>query len=278
MSTKYLQVRGGTLAYEDTGSGPLVICVPSMGDLRAEYRFLISQLAAAGYRAVSLDVRGHGETSVGWQDTSVAGIGSDLVALVRALNAGPAVLVGASMAAGAAVWAAAEAPEWVAGLALIGPFVRNGESTLRTRLFNRLLPLLFARPWGAQAWVAYYTSLYPTHKPDDFDTYRAALRANLAQPGRLEALHGMLSASKAASELRLPRVKAPTLVLMGSQDPDFEDPEAEARWVAEHLHARYQMIQGAGHYPQAEMPETTAGLLLPFLASVSRTQERAYAA
>lgn len=278
MNTKYLQVRGGTLAYEDTGSGPLVICVPSMGDLRAEYRFLISQLAAAGYRAVSLDVRGHGETSVGWQDTSVAGIGSDLVALVHALNAGPAVLVGASMAAGAAVWAAAEAPEWVAGLALIGPFVRNGESTLRTRLFNLLLPLLFARPWGAQAWVAYYNSLYPTHKPDDFETYRAALRANLAQPGRLEALHGMLSASKAASELRLPRVKAPTLVLMGSRDPDFEDPETEARWVAGHLQARYQMVKDAGHYPQAEMPETTAAMLLPFLQSVFRTEERAYAA
>ena len=34
-----------------------------------------------------------------------------MVALIRHLDAGPAVIVGESMAAGAAIWAAAEAPE-----------------------------------------------------------------------------------------------------------------------------------------------------------------------
>ncbi|OUC04926.1 hypothetical protein RY27_30400, partial [Litorilinea aerophila] len=125
MSTRYLDVADGFLAYDDQGEGPLVVCVPSMGDLRAEYRYLVPQLVDAGYRVVTLDVRGHGESSVGWTDYSVAGVGSDLVALLRALDGGPAVLVGTSMAAGAAVWAAAEAPELVAGLVLVGPFVRG---------------------------------------------------------------------------------------------------------------------------------------------------------
>src|SRR5256885_674601 len=90
MATQYLQVQDGTLAYDDTGSGPLVMCVPGMGDLRAEYRFLTPRLVAAGYRVVALDVRGHGETSVRWPDYSVAGIGADIVSLARALGAGPA--------------------------------------------------------------------------------------------------------------------------------------------------------------------------------------------
>ena len=41
MATQYLKHQNGTLAYDDTGSGPLVICVPSMGDVRGEYLSLI---------------------------------------------------------------------------------------------------------------------------------------------------------------------------------------------------------------------------------------------
>jgi len=263
VNTSFLDQQDGRIAYDDAGSGPLVVCVPSMGDVRGEYRFLAPQLAAAGYRVVTMDLRGLGESSVQWPDFSVAGVGSDLVALIRSLQAGPAVIVGCSMAAGAAVWAAAEAPELVAGLLLIGPFVRGRTSRLGKLLYSTL----FARPWGAAAWLRYYATLYPTRKPADFAAYSAALRANLAAPGRLEALQQMLFASKDASEERLPRVKAPALVLMGSQDPDFKQPEAEAQWVANSLHARYAIVPGAGHYPHAEMPDITGPLALSFVQS-----------
>src|SRR5579863_8507915 len=123
--TCYLDLPGGRLAYDVAGAGPLVVCAPGMGDLRAEYRALAPQLVAAGYRVATLDVRGHGESSVGWPDYSVGAIGADMLALARALDTRPAILIGTSMAGGAAVWAAAEAPEAVAGLVLIDPFVRD---------------------------------------------------------------------------------------------------------------------------------------------------------
>jgi pimeloyl-ACP methyl ester carboxylesterase len=125
MNTKFLKHENGSIAYDDQGSGPLVICLPSMGDVRGEYRFLIPQLVSAGYRVVSMDVRGMGESSTEWDDFSVAGVGRDLLALIRKLEAGPAVVVGTSMAAGAAVWAAAEEPALVRGMILVGPFVRG---------------------------------------------------------------------------------------------------------------------------------------------------------
>lgn len=264
MGAKYLELNGGKIAYEDAGSGPLVVCVPSMGDLRGEYRFLVPQLVSSGYRAVTVDVRGHGESSPAWPAYDVGAIGSDLVELIRGLGAGPAVIVGTSMAAGAGVWAAAEAPERVRALVLVDPFVR-GEGAWWNRL---LFTLLFARPWGPSVWLRYYASLYPTRKPGDFAAYAAALQANLQEPGRMEALLHMMNASKAASESRLPQVKAPVLVLMGSKDPDFKDPEAEARWVAEHLNGTYKMIPDAGHYPHAEMPEVTAPLIVSFIQSL----------
>jgi pimeloyl-ACP methyl ester carboxylesterase len=262
MTTLFLDYANGRIAYDQSGAGPLVVCVPSMGDVRGEYRFLAPRLAQAGYRVVTMDVRGHGESSTAWDDFSVAGIGSDIVALIRHLNAGPAVVVGDSMAAGATVWAAAEVPELVACAVLVGPFVRSEPSLFTHVLFGTM----FSRPWGPAMWQWYYKTLYPTQKPEDFAEYVHKLRKNLAERGRMEALQKMLAASKSASEQRLGMVKAPALVLMGTKDPDFKDPEAEARWVAEQVNAQMHMIEGAGHYPHAEMPDAVAPLVLEFLA------------
>ncbi len=261
MATLFLERPGGRIAYDDQGSGPLVLCAPSLGDVRGEYRFLTPLLVQAGYRVATMDVRGHGESSTGWPDYSVAAVGDDMAALIRHLDGGPAAIVGTSMAAGAAVCAAAAAPELAAALALVGPFV-HGETSAAA---NLLYTALFARPWGPAAWQWYYSTLYPSGKPADFAEYSAALRANLAEPGRMEALMAMLRASKAASEARLGDVKAPVLVIMGSKDPDFKDPAAEAAWVAGQLRGEMAMLPGLGHYPHAEAPEAMSAALLGFL-------------
>jgi pimeloyl-ACP methyl ester carboxylesterase len=274
MQTQFLNHDGGTLAYDDRGAGSLVICVPSMGDLRAEYRLLAPQLLDAGYRVVTLDLRGHGESSVKWNDFSVAAVGSDILALIRHLNAGPAIVMGDSMAAGAVVWVAAEAPDAVAALVLLGPVVRGRPAAWQR---NLLFPLLFARPWGPAAWKSFYATLYPSQKPADFAEYSTALAANLAQPGRIEALRQMIVADKSASEQRVSQVKARSLIIMGSKDPDFTDPAAEAAWLAEQLGATSHLLEGIGHYPHAETPDTTGQLVLNFLQTVLVTQEPTYA-
>jgi pimeloyl-ACP methyl ester carboxylesterase len=261
MTTQFIKTNQGTIAYEESGRGSLVICVPSMGDVRQEYRFLAPYLVEAGYRVACMDVRGHGESSTNWTDFSVAGIGSDILAMASHLDAGPALLISSSMAAGAAVWAAAETPAALRGMVLIGPFVRGGGGLMN----NLMMTTLLTRPWGPAAWQTYYNSLYPSRKPADFNSYSAALRANLTEPGRLEALLEMVRASKQASEVRLPRVSTPALVLMGSKDPDFKNPAGEAAWLAQTLHCEHHMLAGAGHYPHAEFPAETAALILPFL-------------
>ena len=264
MSTQYLPRPEGRIAYDSQGSGPVVLCVPSLGDRRQEYRFLVPKLVQAGYRVVTMDLRGHGESSVEWSDYSVVGVGSDIVALARHLNAGPVTVVGTSLAAGAAVWAAAEDPEAIRGLVLVGAFVRDHGPAWKANL----LSWPFIHPWGPSLWAKFYASLYPAAKPADFDAYLAALRDNLAEPGRLRAFRRTVATSKAAAEARLPRVKTPVLVVMGSKDPDFPDPEAEGRRIAETLGGTLHVIPGAGHYPHAEMPEPTAEPIAAFLDTV----------
>jgi pimeloyl-ACP methyl ester carboxylesterase len=263
MTTQYLERPGGRIAYDDTGGdGPVVLCAPGMGDVREVYRFLIPHLVGAGYRVVTMDLRGHGESTARWSDYSPEAAGDDMIALLRHLQTGsPAVLVGLSFTPASAIWAAAEAPDLVAGIVLTAPFF----SEVKLNPVMWALSALVTR--SPKLWAdVFYRSLYPTSPPPDFALYRKALRTNLREPGRMAALRGLANASKSRANARLAGVTCPVLVLMGTRDPDFKDPEAEARLAADTAReGSVVMIEGAGHYPPAEMPEQTADALLPFL-------------
>jgi pimeloyl-ACP methyl ester carboxylesterase len=85
--------------------------VPGMGDLRSAYRFLIPVLVASGYEVASMDLRGHGDSDTSFTAYGDVPTASDLAALLAELGKS-AVVVGNSMAAGAAVIVAAERPVW----------------------------------------------------------------------------------------------------------------------------------------------------------------------
>jgi pimeloyl-ACP methyl ester carboxylesterase len=263
---RFLDRAGGRIAYDDIGTGPLVVMIPGLGDLRGEYRFLAPRVAAAGYRVVTMDLRGHGQSSAGWTDYTTTAVGGDVAALVEHLDAGPAALIGTSMGAGAAVVAAAASPDRTSAVVGIGPFVRDVPLPLSTRIVLAVaLNVAFVGPWGPAAWGAYYRSLYPSQTPGDFTDYTARLVASLREPGRFAALQAMLRASKADVEPLLAGVRAPALVVMGTRDPDFPDPAAEARLVAERLRGDVAMVEGAGHYPHAEVPDIAAPIIIDFL-------------
>ncbi len=263
MQTQYMERPEGTLAYSDYGgNGEAVLMLPGMGALRSEYRCLAPKLSEAGYRAVTIDLRGHGESSVRWKSYDVPSIGSDILAFIEQLDAGPAHLIGTSKAAASVVWAAAEHPDHVRSLVLIGPFVR---ATKINPVMGALFWLMMHNPWRVRAWAMYYGTIYPTHKPDDFKVYMNQLTENLAQPGRFDAVNAVGSSSAQPSEARLTQVKAPTLVIMGTKDPDFPDPIAEGTAIAEQTGGTLQLIKDAGHYPQTEMPEQTVPLVIDFL-------------
>lgn len=271
-STQFLKLPGGQIAYDDSGgAGPLVICVPGLGDMRQQYRFLAPQLAAAGFRIVTMDLPGQGESSVDWPEYSPALTGADIVAMVHHLGASKAFIVGNSMAGGSAVWAAAEIPDSIAGIVLIDPFTRVIPTSPFLLAFLRVAMM---RPWGPSFWSMYYGSLYKTAPPADLDSYRAALKANLKEPGRIEATKALIFASQAPCEARIPEVHVPVLVVMGTRDSDFKDPAAEADWVATHLNGKKLMVESAGHYPHAEYPEIVAPAIIDFVRGAQDGEAR----
>jgi pimeloyl-ACP methyl ester carboxylesterase len=245
------------------GDGSLVVCVPGMGDLRSSFRALVPALVEAGWRVAAMDLRGHGDSDASFEAYDDVAAGTDVLALIAELR-GPAIVIGNSMGAGAAAWAAAERPDAVSGLVLIAPFVRQASAS---RLAALLFRLALLRPWGRRAWDLWYRRLFPSRKPADLEAHRAAIRASLGRPGRWEAFIRTTRTSHAPVEARLGEVRAPTLVVMGDRDPDFPDPRAEASAVAERLHGTTLIVPGAGHYPHAEDPETVTPAVVEFLSS-----------
>ncbi len=267
LPTLHLDSGEGRLGYDDSGgSGPLVLMVPGIGDLRQEYRRLTPLLTRAGCRVVTVDLRGFGG-SAGWRDYSARAVGEDLIRLEGRLGQRSAILVGNSYAAGAAVWAAREAPGQVGGLVLLAPVLRDPPAP--PWLARAAMALAFAGPWRVALWLRYWDSLFPTRKPPDQEAYRARLGRDLRQPGRMTALDAMLHLSKQPTTEILGRVRVPMLVVMGTRDPDFDDPAAEAAWVVRQTGARLQLIPEAGHYPQAEMPEQVAPVMLRFIQATA---------
>ena len=261
----FLARDGGRLAYDDTGgTGPLVIAVPGVGDLRQEYRYLTPVLHAAGYRVATLDLRGFGASSARWHDYTQRAVGADMVALEWRLGRRSAVLIGACYAAGAAIWAAHDPPERVQALVLMGPVLRD-HSQAPAWYQRAVMALAFAGPWRVGLWLRYWDSLFITRTPPDQAAYRHALAADLRQPGRMRALDIMLHTSKVGTTAIVGQVRIPTLIVMGSKDPDQDDPAAEAAWIAGQTGGRVCMLDGAGHYPQTEMAAEAGPMVVEFL-------------
>ncbi len=266
--TEFLDRPGGRIATTSAGAGPLVVAVPGMGDLPSVYRDLAGEVVDAGFRLVLADLRGHGASDTTFREHGDEATADDLIALLE--DAGePAVLVGNSMSASAAVIAAARRPDLVTGLVLICPFLRP-TTPRRADPFVRLaFRVLLARPWGARAWTAAYARLNRGRRAPWLGDHLRELRASLSDPARLASLRRLADClDHSVVPPHLPRVSAPALLVVGALDPDYPDPAAELSWMAARLPAETLLVPEAGHYPHAQRPDVVTPRVVRFLQRV----------
>lgn len=275
--TELLSIAGNTIAYDLTGQGPLVVLAHGIGDSRHSYRFLAPALAAAGYRVASMDIRGCGDSSLGWDGYSRSDIAGDMIALVRRLG-GAAVIMGQSISGGAATIAAATAPDLVTGVIELAPFTRKQPmdlgGLLRTKRFRAGYTQMGLTMFmgSMKAWKKYLNLAYPA-KPADWDHELARIETKLSEPGRMKALQAMCQASPGDAGAQLRNVTCPVLVIEGDADPDWADPRAEGEKIIADLPAglgELVVLDGVGHYPHAQTPDQVAALVIPFLEKNAR--------
>lgn len=269
-----LQVEGGEIAFDVSGSGPLVVLAHGMGDSRRSYRFVVPALVEAGFRVANVDIRGCGESSAAWGSYARSDIAGDLLAVIRRLG-GPAVIIGQSISGGAATIAAARAPQDVVGVIELAPFTRTQKvdpvglirRARHRRGMTRLMTMMLRG--SVTAWLRYLDLAIPL-KPADWRQEQAHIARRLEDPARMAALRAMGKTSPTDAGEQLPHVTVPVLVVMGTADPDWADPRAEGEGIVAALPSgigRLAVIDGAGHYPHVERPEEVLELAVPFLRS-----------
>ncbi len=149
------QVNGIRIHCVEAGSGPLVLMVHGFPESWYSYRHQLGALAAAGYRAVAIDVRGYGRSSAPTpiEAYRMTQHGNDNVALVAALGETEAVIVGHDWGAPIAWTSALLRPDVfraVAGLSV--PWSPNGPNR-PTDVFRAMAAM--ADP-GSEFYIEYF--------------------------------------------------------------------------------------------------------------------------
>jgi pimeloyl-ACP methyl ester carboxylesterase len=259
--------------------GPLVLFLHGFPEFWYGWRKQIGPLADAGFRVVALDQRGYttSDKPPRVADYGLDRLAADVAAVIPALGAQQAAVVGHDWGGVVAWWLAVRHPGRVSRLAILNaPHPAAMHRALRTNprqmlrswyIFMLQLPRLpewigRRRSWAGVVQGMRDSSRPGTFTPEDFDRYRAAW----SHPGAFRAMvnwyRALLRARPAAPAD--PRVHMPTLVLWGARDKFIERSIAEDS-VRLCDAGRLEMIEEARHWVQHEEAERVNQELIGFL-------------
>ncbi len=264
---------GAGLEVEATGRGPAVLALHGFTGTARTWVSLAAALLDQR-RVIAPDLLGHGRSAAPADPARYAleRQADDLAALLSALDAVPADVVGYSMGARLALVLALRHPSVVRGLILESPSAGIHDATERARRraadealagqLERDGLASFVETWEAQPLFASQSAL-----PDDL---RARLRTErLAHDprGLAASLRGAGQGVMVPLHDRLAVVDCPALVIAGALDPVGLKRAGE---VAAGLPAaRLEVVSDAGHAPHLEQPEAFLRLAGEHLAATS---------
>lgn len=262
MTVKKVRANGLDFAYLEEGRGPLVLLVHGFPDTAHSWDLTRPALAAAGFRAVSPFTRGYAPTSIPADgDYRVDTLGHDLAALILALGAEQAIVVGHDWGAAAAYAVANLHPERVRFLCTVA--IPHPASIRPSPLLLWKIRHFFSLSRrGAAARVrrndfAHVDELVRRWSPawrfsaDE----NAHVKRAFAEPGCLEAALGYYRAiglRPPASQLA--RVSVPTVAFAG--ETDFALRPAAYQRARRHFGGSYEVVTlPGGHFLHREHPE-----------------------
>lgn len=266
ISTRMVAVEPGVRArLVEAGplNGPPAVLLHGWACSAYSYRFLIPELADAGFRVVAPDLIGHGysEKPSGESFYSTDALVRHGTALVR-LAAGERrpLVVGHSMGGGVALRISLAQPGWFRALALFAPvgLGRVSVATLARWLSPpQVAPLLPAlvRRWMFDLVLSLVRGGGSAYEARDLDEYWAPTE----DPAFLPALRSILHASdwSPLSPESLSQLEPSTLVVLGAADRLISAmPASWPGWRAlDARGARVLRVPRAGHVVHEERPE-----------------------
>lgn len=251
-------------------AAPPVLLYPGWACSVYVFRFLLPALAGMGYRAISVDIKGHGlsDKPLGWREYTREEMTSHVVEIFDALALDKPVIGGHSLGAVYALLVAAERPDAIRGLLLYSPVGYRGVPGLA--LYRLCSPgfMRWLLPYVAWRWIAALT-LRLTYgsigKPASraVDEYWAPTQFPEFALANRDLLHQFDFGRD--KPIRMDAVRHPALVMFGTKDR-LLDERATVKDAAMIQEAVVRAIPGAGHVICEETPDVVLGATESFLA------------
>ncbi len=279
---RFVAANGARFHVAEAGSGPLVLLLHGFPEFWWAWRHQIPALAAAGYRAAAMDLRGYGASDKPPRGYDTLTLAADVAGVVKGLGESRAVLVGHDWGAWLAWSMPAVAPRVTRAVAVLSmghplqmraSFSRNGQRQALSTLLAFQAPVLperrlrsgvaveqVLREWSAPGFPdeatlrRYRTGMQvPFVAHTSMEYYRWVVRSLWRRDGR-----------RFVTAVREP-VEVPVLQLHGELDPWVTPATASGsnRWVRGEL--RYEVIPGAGHFLPEEAPDQVNEALIDWL-------------
>jgi pimeloyl-ACP methyl ester carboxylesterase len=256
----FVDVRGCTFYVEDKGEGPAVLLIPPSGSTASTWGSVPGELAGR-CRVIAYDRRGY--TRSGGQNVRSASVhAADAIALLEALQATPAVVVGTSAGATIALDVAVRRPDLVRSVvsheapwralahpdpAALATLAQVGWQVARDRYdqaTEALLRFVYGYQDGGSAWDAF---------PEE---WRATARANGRQV--IADLFATMRSYPSAADLGA--LSVPVVCTYGVRSRPFM--QAVARSLAQAVPtARLRPIEGAAHAVPFDNPHALAEVI-----------------
>jgi pimeloyl-ACP methyl ester carboxylesterase len=286
INTGTVNANGINFHYLEMGEGPLALCFHGFPDHAWSFRHLLPDLAAAGFRAVAPFMRGYAPTEPPadgrYQQVAFC---KDVLALIGALGAERAYLVGNDWGAGAVTGASVLEPDKVIKLVIIASGQVDHDLSMSYQyLKGTWHSYFFQLPQANQALAhddfAFVEEWWRDASPEwDIPQYALdSIRETFRKPGVVEAALGYYRArydpalqdpSMQADQARANAgpVTVPTLALHGTRDRPrrldaFESAAMDAFFTGG---LEKVIIPGAGHFMHQEKPAEVNPKIVDFL-------------
>lgn len=258
------------IAYAVEGSGDrTVLLITGLGWRSADWGRTFPGRLAERYRVVRMDNRGTGRSPVSSDPFSLEDMAADAVAVLDAVEAETASVVGISMGGMITQLLLLDHAPRVERAVLMATHFGGAGIVPPTRDALRLFdPMEFiARGRDPVAMMRYQLEVIcsPTALAERPEILELMLENARAEPTPPNAFLGQVQAILGSERgHRLGDVERPTLVVHGEEDPLI--PPENGRMLAERIPgARLAMLADCGHAPPLEAPERSAELVLEFL-------------
>jgi pimeloyl-ACP methyl ester carboxylesterase len=259
----HLQTSTGPVAYDEYGQGRTIVLLPSGAHGRHDYDELRA-LLGTGFRSVSLDWPGHGDSPAGEGAATAMRFADVAEELVEQVAPDGALVVGNSVGGFAAARMAIRRPELVRGLAIV-----DGGGFSGRPLHVRAFCALMSRPWFLRRIYPSFSRRYMRSRTAADLRARETAVANTRQDPSLRAvaeLWGSFVSPEHDLRSEAHSIAAPTLLVWGRRDPVI--PVKVARRVAAAIGDSRLVLLDTGHVPHTSDPHGFAAHLIPFAETV----------